>query len=299
MSTRATARPTGAATPARGPVTRRRALGLAGLAGLGAVLAACGTAGSDAEGSSSASAGSDDALAKIRKDGVIRIGMEGTFRPYGYHDSSGKLVGFEKEIADLIAADLGVRAEYVETQWDSLIAGVDAGRYDIVINNIAPTDERKKAFDFSIPYAVSQGRVGVAKDSALHSVDEVSGHSAAQTLTSNYGQQMAEHGAQIVPVTGFDEAAMLVHYGRVDCTANDFVTFDAFFRQRPDINVRLLDGVLGDAVDSAILMGKGQTALKDAIDASLRRHIDDGDLTRIYAKYVSQDLTPSDSQTKG
>ena len=134
MSTRATARPTGAATPARGPVTRRRALGLAGLAGLGAVLAACGSADSDSEGSSSASAGSDDALAKIRKDGVIRIGMEGTFRPYGYHDSSGKLVGFEKEIADLIAADLGVRAEYVETQWDSLIAGVDAGRYDIVIN---------------------------------------------------------------------------------------------------------------------------------------------------------------------
>ena len=46
-------------------------------------------------------------------------------------------------------------AEYIETPWDSLIAGVDAGRYDIVLNNVAPTDERKKKYDFSVPYAHS------------------------------------------------------------------------------------------------------------------------------------------------
>ncbi|RLZ02374.1 amino acid ABC transporter substrate-binding protein, partial [Kocuria tytonicola] len=138
--------------------SRRALLGATGLVGLSAVLAACSPDDGAPEGSAAMPAG--DALQRIQDAGEVRIGMEGTFRPYGYHDGSGALVGFEKEIGDLVARDLGVRATFVETQWDSLIAGVDAGRYDLVMNNIAPTAKRKEAFDFSVPYAVSQGRVG-------------------------------------------------------------------------------------------------------------------------------------------
>jgi len=260
---------------------------MAGLGALSSVLAACSSGESS---SSSGTSGTD--LATIQRNGTVRIGMEGTFRPYGYHDASGQLVGFEKEIGDLIAHDLGVKAQYVETQWDSLIAGVNAGRYDLIINNLSATDERKAQFDFSIPYAESQGKVGVAKDSPLKSTDEIAGHSAAQTETSNFGQEMAAAGANLVPVTGFDEAAMLVSFGRVDMTGNDFVTFQAFFEQRPDHNLRLLDGNLGDPSEAAVLMGKGQKELKSAIDRSLKTHLDNGDLKKIYERYVKTDLTP-------
>ena len=269
------------------PPTRRRVLGMAGLGALSSVLAACSSGESS---SSSGTSGTD--LATIQRNGTVRIGMEGTFRPYGYHDASGQLVGFEKEIGDLIAHDLGVKAQYVETQWDSLIAGVNAGRYDLIINNLSATDERKAQFDFSIPYAESQGKVGVAKDSPLKSTDEIAGHSAAQTETSNFGQEMAAAGANLVPVTGFDEAAMLVSFGRVDMTGNDFVTFQAFFEQRPDHNLRLLDGNLDDPSEAAVLMGKGQKELKSAIDRSLKTHLDNGDLKKIYERYVKTDLTP-------
>ncbi|WP_129657162.1 transporter substrate-binding domain-containing protein [Rothia uropygialis] len=268
--------------------TRRHALGLVGLGAFGALLAACS---SESSGDEAATTGTG--LPAIQNNGTLRIGMEGTFRPYGYHDDSGELVGFEKEIGDLIAQDLGVKAKYVETQWDSLIAGVDAGRYDIIINNISATDERKAKFDFSIPYAESQGKVGVVEDSPMKTTDEISGHSAAQTETSNFGQQMAAEGANLVPVTGFDEAAMLVSFGRVDMTGNDFVTFQAFFEQRPDHKIRLLDGNLGDPSQAAVLMGKGQEQLKQAIDQSLKKHMDDGDLKNIYQKYVQTDLTPT------
>ena len=270
--------------------TRRTVLSGTGLAGLAALLSACSSdGGSDA---SASSAAPEDALAKIKRSGEVRIGMEGTFRPYGYHDSSGALVGYEKEIGDLIAKDLGVRATYVETQWDSLIAGVGAGRYDLVMNNIAPTEARRKNFDFSIPYAVSQGRAGVAADSPLTSVDQVAGHTSAQTETSNFGQTMAAMGAQLVPAAGFDEAIMLVSFGRVDMTANDFVTFQAFFDQRPDFHIRLLDGQVGDASESAVLMALNQPTLRAAVDKSLTTHMDNGDLAKIYEKYVSTDLTP-------
>lgn len=270
------------------PMSRRAALGGLGMGAMSLALAAC----SGGDSSTSSSAPQGDELAQIQAAGEIRIGMEGTFQPYGYHDSTGELVGFEKEIADLVAADLGVTPVYVETQWDSLIAGVDVGRYDIVINNIAPTDARREVFDFSIPYAISEGKVGVSGDSPLQSVDEIPGHSAAQTETSNFGQEMAKAGANLVPVTGFDEAIMLVSFDRVDMTGNDYVTFEAFFQQRPDVDIRLLDGTLGDAAESAILMAKGQDSLKAAIDESLRTHMDNGDLARIYQKYVSLDLTP-------
>ena len=270
--------------------SRRALLGATGMVGLSALLSACSPDDGAPEGSAATPAG--DALQRIQDAGEVRIGMEGTFRPYGYHDGSGALVGFEKEIGDLVARDLGVRATFVETQWDSLIAGVDAGRYDLVMNNIAPTAKRKEAFDFSVPYAVSQGRVGVAKDSPLTSVEQVSGHSAAQTETSNFGQSMARAGAQLVPVTGFDEAVMLVTFGRVDMTGNDFVTFQSFFEQRPDAGIRLLDGPLGEPSESAVLMARNQPRLRAAVDQSLNHRMDTGDLKRIYEKYVSTDLTP-------
>ncbi|MDY3049997.1 MAG: transporter substrate-binding domain-containing protein, partial [Rothia sp. (in: high G+C Gram-positive bacteria)] len=132
-------------------ITRRTALSAAGLSALTLGLAACGSSSS----SNSASAAADK-LQAIKDAGKIRIGFEGTFAPWNYHNEAGELVGMEKEIGDLIAADLGVSAEYTETPWDSLIAGVDADRYDIVINNVSPTEERKLKYDFSNPYVASE-----------------------------------------------------------------------------------------------------------------------------------------------
>ena len=85
-------------------------------------------------------------------------------------------------------------AELHRNPWDSLIAGVDAGRYDIVLNNVAPTEERKKKYDFSVPYAHSRARVGVKKDSSLKNASEISGHTAAQSATSNY-RKLVENAA--------------------------------------------------------------------------------------------------------
>lgn len=266
-------------------VTRKAAFQLLGLGALGTVLAACSNGGS----------GSTDAANKLQaiKDaGTIRIGMEGTFKPFGYHDASGQLVGFEKEIGDLIAQDLGVKAEYVETQWDSLIAGVDAGRYDIVINNVAATEERQKKYDFSKPYAVSEGRVAVVEGSPLKSVDDISGKSAAQSETSNFRTLVEAKGATIIPVTGFDEAIEQVLSGRADATGNDFVTFQAYMQEHPEAKIRLLEGTLGGGSETSVLMPKGAESLKKAIDDSLQKHMDNGDLAGIYKKYVKEDLTP-------
>lgn len=90
-------------------------------------------------------------LAAIKSAGVLKIGTEGTYAPFTYHDESGKLVGFDVEIGEAIAAKLGVKAEFIEGKWDGLIAGLDAKRYDTVINQVGITEARKQKYDSPNP----------------------------------------------------------------------------------------------------------------------------------------------------
>lgn len=267
-------------------ITRRTALSAAGASALALALAACG---SSSSGSSSAAA---DKLQAIKDAGKIRIGFEGTFAPWNYHNETGELVGMEKEIGDLIAADLGVEAEYTETPWDSLIAGVDADRYDIVINNVSPTEERKQKYDFSNPYVASEGKVAVLQDSELQTTADLNGATAASSETSNFRTLLEEAGAKMTIVTGFDEAIEQVLTGRVDACGNDAVTFAYYKEQHPDAPIRLLEGILGEPSTAAILMPKGATTLQTAINDSIAKHLENGDFKAIYEKYVGIDLSP-------
>ena len=270
-------------------INRRTVLAGTAFTGLVALLAACGS-------SSSTSASSTNKLEAIKSAGKIRVGLEGTYRPFSFHESNGTLVGFEKEIADLIAKDLGVTAEFVETPWDSLIAGVDADRYDIVINNVSATDERKQKYDFSVPYLYSEPKVAVKKDSSLQNVSEISGHSSAQSETSNFRKMVEAKGASIVVVSGFDEAIEQVLAAAESLaaiiSADGSVSFAEYFKEHPDANLRLLSGDLGTGSNSSILMAKGQDALRNAIDESLKKHLENGDIKAIYEKYVGEDLSP-------
>lgn len=75
-----------------------------------------------------------DDLDAIRASKTLRIGTEGTYAPFTFHDASGALVGFDVEIGRKVAEKLGVTPQFLEGKWDGLIAGLDGKRYDVVIN---------------------------------------------------------------------------------------------------------------------------------------------------------------------
>ncbi len=106
-------------------------------------------------GASSAAGSSADQLATIQSSGKLIVALEGAWQPWSYHDESDTLVGYDVEVSRAIAEKLGVEPEYVESDWDSLFAGLDAGRYDIVCNGVEVTDERAKTYDFTTPTATS------------------------------------------------------------------------------------------------------------------------------------------------
>lgn len=274
-------------------ITRRTLLATALGAGALTVLAACsGSAKGSAAGSSAPNNELTGALARIKKAGVLRVGMEGVYPPFSFHGTDGALDGIEKQIGDLIAKDLSVKAQYVETKWDSLIAGMDVNKYDLVINQVAPTDERKAKYDFSIPYGRVIGKIGVGPNSSIKTLADLKGKRSAQTASSNWGAQAKELGATLVPADGFTQTVELVATGRADATINDLVSFEQYFKEHSDSPVKLLDLELPNSPQVAVLINKGNPELKDELDRIITAHLKDGSIAAITEKFAGADLTP-------
>ncbi|CAB3690611.1 amino acid ABC transporter substrate-binding protein [Paraburkholderia phenoliruptrix] len=235
-----------------------------------------------------------DEFAQIKSSGVFRIGTEGTYAPFTYHDESGKLTGFDVEIGTQIAQRLGVKPQFVEGKWDGLIAGLDVNRYDAVINEVAVTDARKQKYDFSDPYITSHAALIVRSDNnTIKNFDDLKGKKSANTLTSNFGKIAASHGAEVIPVQGFNESIDLLTAGRVDATVNDSLSFLDFKKHKPDAKVKIaaLDTSADSSDKSAVLIRKGSPELVAAINKALADMKKDGTYAKISQKYFGKDVS--------
>jgi cystine transport system substrate-binding protein len=228
-----------------------------------------------------------DELAQIKSAGVFKVGTEGTYAPFTYHDESGKLTGFDVDIATAIAQRLGVKPEFVEGKWDGLIAGLDVNRYDAVINEVSVTDARKAK------YITTRAVLIVRTDNTtIKTFDDLKGKKSANTLTSNFGKIAKDHGADVVPVQGFNESIDLLTSGRVDATVNDSLSFLDFKKHKPDAQVKVVaTDNSSDADQSAVLLRKGDPALVAAVDKALADIKADGTYAKISAKYFGKDVS--------
>lgn len=229
-------------------------------------------------------------LETIKSAGVIKIGTEGTYAPFTFHDASGKLVGFDVEIGEAIASKLGVKAEFVEGKWDGLIAGIDAKRYDLVINQVSITPERQAKYDFSAPYITSKAVVLVKNDSTIDSFAALKGKKAAQSLTSNFGKLAQSAGAELVATEGFNQSVELVLSGRADATINDSISFLDFKKHKPDAPLKIA-ATQENADHAGVLLAKGQPELLDAINKALATAQADGTYLQISQKYFGADVS--------
>ncbi|MDP9591594.1 transporter substrate-binding domain-containing protein [Shinella sp. AETb1-6] len=230
-------------------------------------------------------------LAAIQSAGALKIGTEGTYAPFTYHDTDGKLVGFDVEIGEAIAKKLGVKAEFLEGKWDGLIAGLDANRYDAVINQVGITEARKQKYDFSEPYIASKAVLIVrGDDDSIKGFADLKGKKSAQSLTSNFGKIAEGAGAELVGTDGFDQSIQLVLTGRADATINDSLSFLDFKKHKPDANVKVV-AEQADADYSGVIIRKGEPELLEAINKALADIKADGTYKTISDKYFGQDVS--------
>ncbi len=230
-------------------------------------------------------------LDQIKSSGVLKIGTEGTYAPFTFHDSSNELVGFDVEIGRAVAAKLGVKPEFVEGKWDGLIAGLDAKRYDAVINQVGITEARKQKYNFSDPYIVSKAVLIVREDNTeIAGFEDLKGKKSAQSLTSNFGKLAEAAGAELIGTDGFDQAIQLVLTGRADATINDSLSFLDFKKQKADAPVKIA-AEKAEAEASGIIVRKGDDELVAAINKALADIKADGTYETISAKYFGQDVS--------
>ena len=230
-------------------------------------------------------------LEQIKSSGVFKIGTEGTYAPFTYHEPGGALVGFDVEIGQEIAKRLGVKAEFLEGKWDGLIAGLDANRYDAVINQVGITEQRKQKYDFSDPYIASKAVLIVRGDNQeVKGFADLKGKKSAQSLTSNFGKIAEKNGAELVGTDGFDQSIQLVLNGRADATINDSLSFLDFRKHKPDAKVKIA-AQEENADYSGIIIRKGEPELLEAINKALAEIKADGTYQKISDKYFGQDVS--------
>lgn len=233
----------------------------------------------------------EDGLAAIKTAGTITFGTEGTYAPYTFHDSQDKLVGFDVDLGRAVAAKLGVKAKFIEGRWDGLIAGLDAKRYDAVINEVGITPARQAKYDFSKPYIDTNVVIITRNDNkTIANFNDLKGQKAAQSLTSNFSQIATKYGAELVPTDGFNQSLALVLSGRATATLNDNLSYLDFKKHQPNAPLKIAASQPANE-PSAILIRKDQPDLVKALNTALDEVKADGTYKTISIRYFGQDIS--------
>ena len=221
---------------------------------------------------------------------TLRVGTEGTYSPFSYQGTDGRLTGYDIEIAEAVGTKLGKKVEFVQTPWDAIFAGLEAQRFDLIANQVTINDERKAKYDLSDPYTVSEGVIVTrADDTSITSLANLQGKTTAQSATSNWAQVARDAGANVEAVEGFVQAIQLLKDGRVDATVNDTLAVGEYQRTNNDAGIKIA-GTTGDTSEQAFAARKDSGLIAE-VNRALGELRADGTLKRISEKYFGSDVS--------
>lgn len=234
-----------------------------------------------------------DHLARILKAGEISIALEGAWQPFGYHNENDELVGFDVEVAKGIAAELGVTPVFVEGDFDGGLTGVSTGMYDMMVNGVDITEDRKATFDFSDPYAYDHVGLVVRTDNdTVKSFEDLEGLITANSIGSTYMELGESYGATCKGVDTLAETMELVLNGSADATINAETSIADYLTTTGETNLKVV-ATTSESAPYAIPMKKGadNDTLVEAVNKALATMRDNGTLAELSIKYFGSDLT--------
>lgn len=225
---------------------------------------------------------------EIRKDGKLIVATEGQFAPFNFFQGA-KLTGFEIEVAEAMAAKLGLKIEWKALSFDALLTGLRQDRWDMVIASHGITDERAKAVTFTEPHYCSGGVI-VAKDAAIKSAKDLAGKVVSVQTGTTYLENVKKVSA-VKEVKNFpqdtDARAALVS-GRVDAWVTDRFVATNSLKANPDAGMKLGDFLFVERIASAV--AKGNTGLAAELNKGLATILADGSYAAISKKWFGEDV---------
>jgi polar amino acid transport system substrate-binding protein len=249
-------------------------------------VAGCGSD-DDSTSSDSTTAAGDSADLGLINEGSLTVGTDTPYPPFEIGQPP-DISGFDIELVDAIAEQLGVTPEYTDTSFDTIFRDTANGQFDLAAAASTITPARSKVVTFSNPYYNAQQALVVAEGSDIASVEDLSGKIvAAQDATT--GETYANDETDASEVRGFPEgpdAIAAVATGQVDAAIIDQpVAVDAVEKQ-PGIEVV---AEIPTDEDYGFAMPPDNTALHDAVNEALATLAEDGTLTDLYQKYFQTD----------
>ncbi|MEL7138676.1 MAG: transporter substrate-binding domain-containing protein [Pseudomonadota bacterium] len=263
-------------------VTRRRLLATAGVAGFAMPFIA-------------RPAFAETTFAKIKSDGVLRIGCEATYPPFTFREG-GEIVGYDVDLAAVMCATLGVEPEFIDTQWSGIIPALYAGRFDIIMSSMSYRKERLEKVAFSIPYAeASQALLIRSEDEGkMTSINDMSGKVLGVKLGSPGESMKDDLSAEITAAAGagfkdvkiYDDhpaAYLALSQGSVDGVLNTLPTLGQVMKDRP--GAYALVRPVGKPNWAGLAARMEDTELVSFLDEELTRLKDNGEIYALQEKW--------------
>ena len=226
------------------------------------------------------------------KEGKLIMATNAEFPPYEYKEGD-NIVGIDAEVAKLIADKLGLELEIADVDFDSIIPGVQSGKYDMGMAGMTVTDERKEKVNFSDSYATGVQVVIVKEDSEIKSIDDLEGKKiGAQQGTTGYiyaSDTPENDGFGEENVTGYQNGALAVEAlkgGKVDCVIIDNEPAKAYVAANEGLKILDTEYV---TEDYAICFAKENTELQEKVNDALKELIEDGSVKKVVDKYIKAD----------
>jgi cystine transport system substrate-binding protein len=235
----------------------------------------------------------DALLDQVKARGSLAIGLEGTYPPFNYQDENGQLAGFEIDLAQALAAKLGVKADFQPTKWDGILAALEAQRFDVIINQVTITSERQAKYDFSEPYTVSGIQIitRAGDETKISKPVDLGGKAVGVVVGTNYEKWLKDN-VPTADIRTYDDDASRdqdLLSGRIDAVINDRLVA----AQR----VKQYQGKLAAAGEpfakqsQGIALRKGNPDFLAALNKALEDLRADGSLAKISVKWFGSDVT--------
>jgi len=227
-------------------------------------------------------------LDRIKADGKLTYAMSGQYPPFNFFNEKNELTGFDVEIGQEIAKRINVNPAPIATEWDGLIAGLIASKFDMILGSMAITDERLLKVDFSTPYYRSGAQVIVPSESKISGGVDLKGKTIGVVLGTTFETKARELGATVKTYKGDPDAFNDMANGRLDGVITDkIVGLNAIKENNYPYK---LVGDLLYTEKMGIAIRKDSPKLLEAVNSALAEMMDDGTYQKISEKYFSADI---------
>jgi len=229
----------------------------------------------------------------------LKVAIDPTYEPFTFKTADGKPTGFDVDIANALCEQVKRKCVFVEQVWDSMIPGLQAKKYDVIISSMSITEDRLKVIDFTNKYYNTPSRVVVKKDVKFTGPASLKGKKIGVLKGSTQEKyamgELKTAGVEVVPYEAQDQVYLDIKSGRLDGTVADFVEVTGGFLSKPEGKDYNLVGpelytekYFGTGV--GIGLRKGETALKTELNAAIKTIRANGTYKKINDKYFKFDV---------